>query len=154
MASKMSFIIRKLEPFDIDFAKQLFWFFQIDDGIVSPVIPSDEYLKTLLSKDDFHVVVALQNNALIGGLTAYELVMYKAEIKEMFLYEIAVEPKQRRTGVAKALVEFLKRIGRSKGMKEMYVGTNKNNLAAMKLYQSSGGKIETGVEWFVYKLNH
>jgi aminoglycoside 3-N-acetyltransferase I len=150
----MPYKIQKLAPGDIDLAKQLFWFFQTDDGIAAPIIPTDKYINTLLLRDDFHVVVALQNDALIGGLTAYELDMYKAEIKEMFLYEIAVEPRHREKGVAKALIGFLKIIAVAKGMKEMYVGTTNNNHAAMKLYKSTGGQAEADVVWFVYQLNN
>jgi len=149
----MSFTIKKLEPDNIELAKQLFLFFQTDDGVVNPVVPSDEYLKVLLLKDDFHVIVAMRDKAMIGGLTAYELPMYKEEIKEMFLYEIAVIPEHRGKGVGKALIESLKKIGIAKGMKEMYVGTNTSNQAAMKLYHATGGKLETATEWFVYKLS-
>jgi aminoglycoside 3-N-acetyltransferase I len=148
----MSFIIKKLLPGDITLAKQLFWFFQVDDGVAEPLIPSDKYLKDLLLKDDFHVIAALQNDNLIGGLTAYELEMYKEEIKEMFLYEIAVEPDYRKIGVAKALIEFLKKICRDKGIKEMYVGTSTDNNAAMKLYQSGGGVADANIAWFVYSI--
>jgi aminoglycoside 3-N-acetyltransferase I len=150
---KTPFTIQKLDPGDTDLAKGLFYFFQTDDGVAKPVIPSNKYIDALLLRDDFHVVVALQNDILIGGLTAYELTMYKEEIKEMFLYEIAVEPKYREMGVAKALIMFLKTIGVAKGMKEMYVGTTRNNTAAMKLYKSTGGEAEADVVWFVYQLN-
>ena len=89
---KIPYTIQKLAPCDTDLAKELFRFFQTDDGVAEPVIPTDKYINALLLRDDFHVVVALENDILIGGLTAYELAMYKEEIKEMFLYEIAVEP--------------------------------------------------------------
>ena len=149
----MPFTIKKLNAGEADLAKKLFCFFQTDDGITDPVIPSDEYIKTLLARDDFHVIVALKNNGLVGGLTAYELEMYKAEIKEMFLYEIAVEIKYRKMGVAKALIEFLKDIAKNSGMREMYVGTSTNNNAAINLYKSTGGEVEAGIAWFVYQLN-
>jgi aminoglycoside 3-N-acetyltransferase I len=150
----MPFTIQKLGPADVSLAKQLFWFFQVDDGVAEPVIPSDEYLKDLLLKDDFHVIVALQYNIMIGGLTAYELVMYKDEIKEMFLYEIAVFLEYREKGIAGALIEYLKRIAVDRGIKEMYVGTTGDNTAAIKLYHSTGGEAEDGVLWFVYRLTH
>jgi aminoglycoside 3-N-acetyltransferase I len=149
---KIPYTIQKLAPGDTDLAKKLFWFFQTDDDVAEPVIPSDIYINTLLLRDDFHVIVALQNGGLIGGVTAFELPMYKEEIKEMFLYEIAVEPGYRKMGVAKTLIGFLKTIGVTKGMKEMYVGTTNDNEAAMKLYKSSGGEEEANVVWFVYQL--
>ncbi len=146
------FTIKKLVPNDTALAKELFHFFQVDDGISEPIIPSNEYLHSLLQKDDFHIIVAMAGHALIGGLTAYELEMYKEEIKEMFLYEIAVEPEQRKRGVAKALIGHLKDISIAKGIKEMYVGTSTDNHVAMKLYHSTGAEADTKIAWFVYTL--
>lgn len=116
------------------------------------MIPSDKYLGDILSRDTFHVIVALSNGVVIGGLTAYELDMYKEGITEIFLYEIAVEPLYRRNGVAKELIESLKKVCVSKGIREMYVGTEKDNYPAIKLYKSTGGKVEE-IAWFVYDLD-
>jgi aminoglycoside 3-N-acetyltransferase I len=149
----MHFTVKKLGNEDIALARALFYFFQLDDGITDPITPSDKYIKTLLAKDNFHVVVALQNEMLIGGLTGYELEMYKEEIKEMFLYEIAVKNDYRKNGVAKALIEFLKQLCITKGIKEMYVGTSTNNNAAIKLYQSTGGQEDVNIAWFVYSCS-
>ncbi|HEY2582596.1 MAG TPA: GNAT family N-acetyltransferase, partial [Mucilaginibacter sp.] len=146
----MHFTIKQLNGCDIALARKLFYFFQVDDGIAEPIVPSDKYLSDLLSKDDFHVIVALQNDQLIGGLTGYELEMYKEEIKEMFLYEIAVVEEYRKKGVAKALIELLKQLCVAKRIKEMYVGTSVNNTAAMKLYKSTGGQADDDIAWFVY----
>ena len=148
----MQFSIIKLTPGNIDLAKQLFLFFQEDDQVARPVIPTDDYLRDLLSKDDFHVLVALHNDLLIGGVTGYELPMYKRQIRELFLYEIAVKPEFRKKGVAKALIERLKQICREKGIAEMYVGTSTPNKAAMALYASTGGEPEADIAWFVYQI--
>ncbi len=148
----MAFIIKKLEPLDVDLARQLFMFFQTDDAVADPVTPSDEYLRMLLLKNEFHVLVALQNNCFAGGLTAYELPMYKEEINEMFLYEIAVVPEYRQMGVAKSLIESLKDICINRHIKEMYVGTSTDNDAAVKLYKSGGGRADDKIAWFVYSL--
>ena len=132
-------------------AKQLFLFFQEDDQIARPVIPTDSYLAELLAKDDFHVIVAIHNGHLIGGLTGYELPMYKRPVREMFLYEIAVTPEFRQVGVATALINMLKEISAEKGIEEMYVGTSTRNKAAMALYSSTGGEQEADVAWFIYQ---
>jgi aminoglycoside 3-N-acetyltransferase I len=148
----MHFTIKKLKGTDAELAKQLFWFYQVDDEVAEPLIPSNEYLKKLLTKNDFHVLVALQNDKLIGGLTAFELPMYKEEVNEMFLYEIAVEQEYRKMGVAKALIENLKNICRDKGIKGMYVGTSTDNIPAMRLYKATGGEADEKIAWFVYEI--
>jgi len=147
----MDFSVRKVVPDEIGLAKQLFRFFQEDDGISQPLIPADEYLRELLLKTDFHVLVALHNDNLVGGLTGYELPMYKRQIREMFLYEIAVKPAFRQKGIARALIEHLKQICKEKGIEEMYVGTSTPNKAAMALYSSTGGEREPDIAWFVYQ---
>ncbi len=147
----MDFTLKKLLPDEIGIAKQLFWFFQEDDGISQPVVPSDAYLLEMLSKDDFHVIVALNDGKLLGGLTGYELPMYKRPVREMFLYEIAVKPEFREKGIAKALIERLKQICKEKGIEEMYVGTSTPNTAAMALYAATGGEQEPDIAWFVYQ---
>ena len=147
-----AFEIKELDFCDIALAKQLFLFFQIDDGVENPTAASDEYLKNLLSRDDFHVIVALENGKIIGGLTAYELVKYKREVKEMFLYEIGVEPAYRRKGIAAELIEFLKRICGEKGIKEMFVGALASNSPAINLYKATGGIGEEVIE-FDYELD-
>ena len=148
----MTFNIKKLDSEDLALAKQLFLFFQIDDGVKKPTAASDEYLNNLLSRDDFHVVVAIENETVIGGLTAHELVMYKEETREAFLYEIGVEPLHRKKGVARALVEFLKEISRAKGITYMFVGTEADNTPAIRLYETTGGKYED-IAWFVYEYD-
>ena len=148
----MNFEIKKLVAEDIQLAKDLFLFYQVDDEVDKPLIPSDKYLREILSRDTFHVIVALNNGVVIGGLTAYELDIYKEETTEFFLYEIAVEPLYRRNGVAKELIESLKKVCVSKDIREMYVGTEQDNYPAIKLYKSTGGKFEE-IAWFVYGLD-
>ncbi len=144
------FEIEKLSSNQIALAKELMLMFQLDDGIENPTLPSENYLTEILAKDDFHVIVALKNNQLIGGLTAYEIKMFKRETIEMFLFEIGVEKSQRKKGVATALIEFLKEICIAKGIIEMFVGTGKDNLAARRLYLTTGGKADENSVWFNY----
>src|ERR1700749_3014753 len=110
----MHFAIKKLEIGDTELFKQLLWFYQVDDEVTEPVVPSEKYLRKLLSKDDLHILVAIVDYQLVGGLTAFELPMYKEEVNEIFLYEIAVEPLYRKMGVATVLIEELKNICRKK----------------------------------------
>ena len=84
------------------------------------------------------------------GLTAYELKMFKRETTEMFLYEIGVDEDHQQKGVATALIEFLKEICASKGIVEMFVGTEKDNIAARKLYATTGGVADEDSVWFNY----
>lgn len=101
--------IKKLDSFEISLAKELIEMFGFDDETEHFVFSSDEYIGQMLAREDFHVIVALDEGKLIGGLTAYEIKMFKRETTEMFLYEIEVAETHRQTGIGKALIEFLKK---------------------------------------------
>ena len=138
----MSLEIKKLDSEDVDLAKLLFLFFQVDDGVENPTSAPDKYVEELLLRSDFHVVVALENGMLVGGLTAYELKKYKIEDTEMFLYEIGVEENHRRKGIGKGLIEFLKNICLKKEISEIFVATEMDNEPAKTLYKATGGNFE------------
>jgi aminoglycoside 3-N-acetyltransferase I len=134
--------IKKLEAPDFKLAKQLFWLFQKNDGVKNPLSTSDKYLKNLLSKNDFYVLVARDGENILGGLTAYQLPEYKREEAEMFLYEIVVDKKFRRKKIATNLIESLIQICKEKKINEMFLVTEMDNIPAQNLYSSTGGIIE------------
>lgn len=149
---KNEFKIKKLLSSEIALAKELILMFGFDEKSNKPALPPDEYIFGMLERKDFHVIVALENQQLIGGLTAYEMKMFKRETTEMFLYEIEVAEPRRQKGVGKALIEYLKQICLEKGIVEMFVGTEKENLPARKLYQTTGGNADENSVWFNYKF--
>jgi len=145
------FTFKKLITTEVSLAKALFIWFQEDDGEEQVLIPSDHYLRNLLAREDFHVVVAMDKDKIIGGLTAYELPMYKEQVNEIFLYEIGVDEAYRKKNVGTDLIVFLKKIAAERGIPEMYVGTDMRNIAAQKLYAKTGGNFEQ-IAWYVYNL--
>lgn len=46
----------------------------------------------------------------------------------------------RRRGVGRALIEELQRVGRERGCGSMWVLTDEENVAAMGMYRSTGGR--------------
>lgn len=146
-----NFEIKRLNPNDIALAKELFLSFQIDDGAENPSSASVEYLKKMLDRLDFYVIVAIENNKVIGGLTAYEVMKYKRVETEMFLYEIGVESAYRKKGVATALIENLKKICAEKSIGVLFVLAEADNLPALRLYEKTGGKGFKTVE-FDYEI--
>ena len=147
----MNLIIKKLSSTDLLLAKQLITLWQTEDGILDPAVPGDSYLHDLLSNDSFHVFAALDGDRVIGGLTAYELSMYKEEVHEMFLYEIGVDENYRQKGIATKLIALLKKTCSEKGIKIIFVGTSFDNQPARQLYETTGGEMEE-IPWFTYNL--
>lgn len=128
-----------------------FIFFQLDDGLENPTAAGDRYLTNLLSRDDFHVLAAIEKDRVVGGLTAYELVKYKREETEMFLYELGVCESHRRRGIARALIAELKRICLKKKIHVLFVATEMDNDPARRLYEKTGGRFESAA-FYTYQL--
>ena len=96
--------------------------------------------------------MALENDRVVGGLAAYEIQMLYRDETEMFLYEIGVDKDHRRKGIARSLIEQLKKTCIERCIKEIFVGTSMDNHAARRLYESTGGNVEVS-PWYNYNLN-
>ena len=146
-------IIKRLSPADIAQAKELIRVWQEDGFAPKKLIPGDESLYNLISSGGFHAIVAIADERIVGGLTAYELTMFDKEEKEMFLYDIAVIKGYRNEGIAKGLIEELKKVCVERGISVMFVGTTLDNDGANQLYRSTGGEAEL-VSWFTYNIEN
>ena len=82
-------------------------------------------------------VVALDGGEPVGFVYGY--VLRRFEATSFFIYSVDVEETHRRRGVARAMLEALKREGTTGRWDEMFVFTNAGNPAAMRLYASAGG---------------
>src|SRR5688572_30441916 len=69
--------------------------------------PSETYLTDLLCKSHVVALVALLDDAVTGGLVAYELDKFERERREMYIYDLAVDERHRRKGIATALIRDL-----------------------------------------------
>ncbi len=98
------------------------------------------YLARFLRYDDHFLIVAVENAEPVGYLLAYELSRVDRDQAMMFLYEIGVAESQRRQGIGAAMIDEIKSICRERNIMKMWVETNESNVAAMRLYQTAGGK--------------
>lgn len=101
-------------------------------------IPSDEYLNKLLSRKDFIPLVAVVDGAVVGGLAAYVLQKFEQERSEIYIYDLAVDEKYRRQGIATGLINKLREIAREIGAWVIYVQADHGDDPAIKLYESLG----------------
>ena len=132
-------------------AKELINLWQLEDRVTTLDFPADNYLEKLLLSSSFHQYLALDDDKVIGGLTAYELPMFSKQESEMFLYEIGVEASYRKLGVATNLINALKKTCSEKAIHIIFVGTEADNTPAQKLYEASGA-IEEDIAWFTYEV--
>jgi aminoglycoside 3-N-acetyltransferase I len=100
--------------------------------------PSDDYLNTLVGRDDFIPLVAVSDGAVVGGLAAYVLRKFEQERSEIYIYDLAVDENYRRRGIATGLINKLREIAREKGAWVIYVQADHGDDSAIKLYESLG----------------
>lgn len=89
-----------------------------------------------------HLLIAYRSNRAAGFVSAVEMTHPDKGI-EMFLYELSVAPEDRRQGVAKALLRELTAIAKQRGCYDMWVLTDRDNVAALAAYRSSGATEES-----------
>ncbi len=102
--------------------------------------PGDAYLQRLLSRDHFIALAALRDGEVIGGIAAYELEKFEQERSEIYIYDLAVAEARRRTGIATALIEQLRTIGRERGAYVILVQADYVDPPAIALYTKLGAR--------------
>ena len=101
-------------------------------------VPEDGYLRSLLAMRHFIAVVARSGGEVVGGLAAYELQKFERDRREIYIYDLAVAKEHRRKGVATGLIAELKRVAAKRGAYVIYVQADKDDAAAIALYQGLG----------------
>lgn len=144
--------IKRLNKQDCILFQKLIFLFQEVFEENNKKISESHYLKQLLEKSDFIVLVAVQENEVVGGLTAYELPGYYSDSSEIFIYDIAVKPEFQRMGIGKRLITELKIFCKANGINEIFVAADEADKHAIDFYKSAGGE-GVKVRHFNYKIN-
>ena len=131
----------QLERSDVAWLKQLLAVFGEafeDIAAYQGAVPRDLYLESFLADERCITVVATDDDAVIGGLVAYELPKFEQERKEIYIYDLAVKAAHRRRGIATGLIVTLKAIARTRGAYVIYVQADRGDDAAIALYEKLG----------------
>lgn len=143
--------IRKLGPDDVELAQQMLRLFHEAFEKEDAEPPAPKYLQSLLARQDFHAVVALRGQKVVGGLTAYELEMLTREARELFIYDVAVAQLHRRGGIGRALLEAARELCVERGLCAMYVAASADEEHAVRFYEAAGLERED-VAWFTHEF--
>lgn len=100
--------------------------------------PDDAYLERLLSSDTFVAVAAVAQGEVVGGIAAYVLPKFEQARSELYIYDLAVDERHRRQGVATALIQKLQRLAAQRGIYVIFVQADHGDDAAIALYAKMG----------------
>lgn len=141
MPQEPRFVVRELTSRDVDhFRKLLAVFGQAFDQLETYTTrqPDAAYLQTLLGSRHFIALAAIDGDAVIGGLAAYDLPKFEQMRSEIYIYDLAVAQHRRRQGVATALITKLKTLGKSRGAHVIFVQADPPDTPAVELYSRLG----------------
>ncbi len=114
-------------------------------------VGSDKQLEKLLSNPDFHAIVAIEDDIIVGGVTVYEMARYYSDKSELYIYDIAVKTELQNKGIGKKLLDFLKAYGRENNIETIFVEALSDEDQAVKFYESTFGKREK-VDHFNFEI--
>lgn len=127
--------VRRLGAHDSDTGARAIRLLKAPDGYP---VPSAEYLAAFLSQPDNVLIVASDGGEPVGYLVAYLLDRVDRNQQMMFFYEIQVAESNRRRGIGKRMITELKAVCRAQEVMKMWVPTGRANIAATRLYASTG----------------
>ena len=135
----------QLSPSEVPLLKKLLNIFGKafnEEATYGDAIPSDDYLRSLLSKSYFIALVTMDAEEVVGGLAAYVLEKFEQDRREIYIYDLAVTEQYRRKGIATKLIHKLKEIGKERDAYVIYVQADYGDDPAIALYESLGTREE------------
>jgi aminoglycoside 6'-N-acetyltransferase I len=122
-----------------------------EDVFDDPIVESSA--KEFLNDPRHRLVVALDDELVVGFVSAVIYVHPDKPAPELWINEIGVAPTYQHQGIGKALMQAILEEARQAGCTEAWVLTERGNLPAMAMYKSTGGE-ETPPDsvMFTFKL--
>ncbi len=130
--------IRRLDENDSDRARELFALLAAIFDEEGQTLDRADLVRLLGSKS-FWALAAVENNEVIGGLTAHALPMTRTPTSELFIYDIAVRVEDQRKGVGRKLVAALCKMAAASGIATIFVAADNLDAHALDFYRALGG---------------
>ena len=99
--------------------------------------PQPDAVAQFLDDPRHHIFIAYDDEKPVGFVSGVELT-HPDKGTEMFLYELAVDERNRRQGIGAALVRALSDLAADRDCYDMWVLTDADNEAALLTYRRSG----------------
>ena len=144
--------IRRLTGKDLEQFVELILVFEDVFEMQNFQLPQKEHLRSVLAQPGFLVFVALEEDAVVGGLTVYTLPQYYATKPLAYIYDLAVRRNRQRQGIGQKLIAEVNRYCRENGYEEVFVQADKVDDYALDFYRLTKPTNEEEVVHFYYKL--
>lgn len=134
-------MLRQLGPDDITLMEAMMTMFGEAFGEIGTYCearPSRDYLARLLGRPHFIALAAIDAEAVVGGIAAYELEKFERDRSEIYIYDLAVAESHRRRGIATALIDELRTIAATRGAYVIFVQADHGDDPAIALYSKLG----------------
>ena len=97
-------------------------------------------LSTMLTKEDYHLLVAIMNNQVIGFIGFVQMKMFEADEDYIRILALVVDETARRQGIAQALLKRVKVFAKQKDIRNLAVnsGITSERQAAHAFYEKEG----------------
>ena len=106
-------------------------------------VQDEAALIEFLSDQARYLLLAIENERVVGTLNGYALQRPHRHEPQFLLYEVGVRPECQNRGIGKALVARFIREARDAGAFEVWVITSPSNRAAVAMYEACGLSCET-----------
>lgn len=116
-----------------------------------PVDPAR--LAACLADPAHHMMIALQDGIVIGQCAAI-IHRHPDKVDELYVDEIGISPTHQRQGIARRMMEAMFDHARKLGCGEAWLGTEPDNIAARRLYETldAGGEPAEVCVLYAYEL--
>ena len=104
--------------------------------------PDDAYLRRLLDSETFVAIAALEGPEVVAGLAGYVLPKFERARSEFYIYDLAVDERYRRRGIATAMLDELRAYARSRGIDVIFVQADHGDDPAIALYTKLGRRAD------------
>ena len=138
---KSTIVVRRLEAEDDGLFGRMLDLFGAafdDETAYGANRPDNNYVARLLAKPTFIALVAIEDGDVVGALAGYELPKFEQARSEFYIYDLAVDERHRRKGVATALIEAMQAIAKACGGWVVFVQADHGDEPAIALYTKLG----------------
>ena len=138
-------IVEKLKKEDISLYKELI------DEVFESSNNIDYYNNYDENNTNYDIIVAKENNKIIGSITMYKLELFTFSFQPAIeIFNVGVSKEYRNKGIAKKVFEYIIKYAKENGYNSIHLTCLDNAYNAHKLYESIGMKRASSVKYAIY----